>query len=118
LQQDKTIIIEGTIIIFIGFLYAVVNNRPKTKVFAGGVGFVLLMALLDAFGGDVAKLAEALMTLATISVLIVEIPSLGQALISAQQAAVTLPTQSPILPPAVPPASPAPAPGHQPIKVS
>ena len=114
-QPDKVVLIDGVIIIFIGFLNAVVNNRPKTKVFAGGVGFILLMALLDAFGGDTAKLASALMTLATITVVMVETPALVQAVVAAQSASITLPTGvavpvgSPVSPPVTPP-SPRPKP--------
>lgn len=67
-------------IIAVGFVNATINNRPKTPVFAGGVGFLLLASLLDAFGGHAARLATAIVGLATVTVLIAEGPALIAAL--------------------------------------
>lgn len=85
MQPNGTILIGGTVIIAVGVANAVINNRPKTRVFAGGVGFLLLASVLDTFGGQAARFATALVGLATFTVLIVEGPSLIQALQNTQK---------------------------------
>jgi hypothetical protein len=84
-QPNNTILVGGSIIIAVGYVNAVINNRPKTPIFAGGVGFLLLASLLDAFGGNAAKFATAIVGLATFTVLIVEGPSLIAALQNSQK---------------------------------
>lgn len=83
-QPNSTILVGGLIIIGVGAVSAIVNNRPETPVFAGGVSFLLLASLLDAIGGKAAKLATALVVLATTTVVLVEGPALFQALQNAQ----------------------------------
>jgi hypothetical protein len=85
MQTNNTILVGGLLIISIGFINAVVNNRPKTPVFAGGVGFLLLASLIDSFGGQAAKLATSIVGLATVTVLIVEGPALVTALQNSQK---------------------------------
>jgi hypothetical protein len=69
---DNTILIEGGIIILFGTAYVVQHNKPETPVLAGAIGVLLLVGLLEVFGGGPAKLGKALLTLATFSVIIVE----------------------------------------------
>ena len=85
MQPNGTILVGGSIIIAVGVANAVINNRPKTPVFAGGVGFLLLASLLDAAGGQAARFATAIVGLATFTVLIVEGPSLLSALQNTQK---------------------------------
>ncbi len=80
MQPNNTILVGGVIIIAVGFVNALENKQPETKVLAGGVGFLLLASLLDAIGGGAAKLATALVGLATVTVVLVEGPSLFKAL--------------------------------------
>lgn len=84
MQPNKGILVGGLIIIGVGAVSAIVNNRPETPVFAGGVGFLLLASLLEAIGGKAAKLATALVGLATVTVILVEGPALFQAIKTAQ----------------------------------
>jgi hypothetical protein len=84
MEVNKSILIGGIVIISVGAVYAIVKGRPETPVFAGGVGFLLLASLLDVLGGGFSKLATALVGLATVSVIIVESPTLFSALQTAQ----------------------------------
>lgn len=84
-MANGSILVGGSIIIAVGVANAVINNRPKTPVFAGGVGFLLLASLLDAAGGQAARFATAIVGLATATVLIVEGPALIQAIQNPQK---------------------------------
>lgn len=84
-QPNNTILIGGLLIISVGFVNATINNRPKTPVFAGGIGFLFLASLLDTFGGNASKFATAIVGLATFTVLLVEGPALVTALQNAQK---------------------------------
>lgn len=83
-SPNKTVLIGGMIILSVGFVYATVHNRPKTKVLVGGLGFMLLASILESFGDGPAKLASAITGVATITVLLVEGPDLFKAITTAQ----------------------------------
>lgn len=85
MQPNQLIVSGGVVIITVGFISAVVNNRPKTKVFAGGIGIMLFASLIELAGPQAAKLAEAFVGLAVIAVLLVELPDLVTALNKAQK---------------------------------
>ncbi len=84
MQSDRAILAGGIVIITVGFVSAAVNNRPKTKVFVGGTGIVLLSSLVAMAGGGAEKIAVAFMGLATVTVLLVELPDVFKALNKAQ----------------------------------
>lgn len=84
MQPNKTILVGGIVIISVGAVNAAVNNRPETPVFAGGIGFLVLAAILDALGGGPSKIATALVGLATVTVVLVEGPAVFKAIQNAQ----------------------------------
>ncbi|SRR6266567_1131202 len=84
MQSDRAILAGGVVIITVGFVSATVNNRPKTKVFVGGTGIVLLASLVSMAGGNAQKIATAFMGLAVVTVLLVELPDVFKALSKAQ----------------------------------
>lgn len=73
-MPNKTILIGGAIIIGVGVIRAATQSKPETPVFAGGVAFLLIAALLDALGPGPAKVATALVALAATTVVVVEAP--------------------------------------------
>ncbi len=85
MQPNQAILAGGVVIITVGFISATVNNRPKTKVFAGGIGIMLFASLIEMAGGQAAKLATAFMGLAVVTVLLVELPDVFTALTKAQK---------------------------------
>jgi hypothetical protein len=97
-SNSKFVLVGGLIILSVGFVYATVHNRPKTKVLVGGIGFMLLASILDAFGDGPSKLANAITMVAVVSVLIGEGPDLFTALTTAQTS--TAPTDVTAPPPA------------------
>lgn len=74
MNSNQAILAGGVVIISVGFVSATVNNRPKTPVFVGGAGIVLLASLVSMAGGNAAKLSTAFMGLAVVAVLLVELP--------------------------------------------
>jgi len=84
MQVNKTILIGGVVIIVVGAVNALVNNRPQTPVFAGGLGVVLVASLVDLLGSGPAKIATAIMGLAVVTVLLVEGPAVLAAIQNAQ----------------------------------
>jgi hypothetical protein len=70
--MDSLILVEGGIIILFGVAYVVQNNRPVTPVLAGSIGILFLVSLLEAFGGNIARVGKALLTLTTFTVVIAE----------------------------------------------
>lgn len=83
--MDNIILVEGGIIILFGTVYVIQHNRPVTPVIAGSVGLLLLVGLLDAFGGGYAKVGKALLSLATFTVVIAEGSSVFSAINNATQ---------------------------------
>ena len=70
--MDNVVLVEGGVIIGLGVLYTVQNNRPVTPVFVGGVGLLLLVSLLEVLGGNAFLIGKALLSLATFSIVIAE----------------------------------------------
>lgn len=70
--MDNVILVEGGIILVLGVVYVIQNNRPVTPVFVGAIGVLLIVSLLEVFGGIWATVGKALLSLATFSVLIAE----------------------------------------------
>lgn len=89
MQANKTILVGGLVIISIGAINAAVNKKPETPVFAGGIGVLLLASLLDAISPQTSKIATGLVSLAALTVVLVEGPSLFTALANAQKASPT-----------------------------
>lgn len=83
-MEEKAILVGGVVVISIGLLNAIVRNRPKTKVFAGGIGVILITSLLASFGPGPAKVAVGFMGVAVTAVLLVEAPPVLGALNKAQ----------------------------------
>lgn len=83
--MDNLILIEGGIIIGLGVIYVIQNNRPLTPVFVGGVGLLLIVSLLEVVGGIWATIGKALLTLATGTIVISEGGALLQGLQTALQ---------------------------------
>ena len=77
---DNTILLEGGIIILFGTAYAIQHNRPETPIIAGSIGLLVLVGLLEVFGGGPAKIGKALLTLATFTVVIAESPAVFSAI--------------------------------------
>lgn len=95
MQSNQAILAGGVVIISVGFVSATVNNRPKTPVFAGGVGIVLFASLIDLAGGKAATLATAFMGLAVTAVLLVELPDVFASLTKVQKSKGTSTTSYP-----------------------
>ena len=74
--SERFIIVGGVIILAVGITNAWVNNKPIGKVALGGIGVVLILSLLSAFGVAATALANGLMVLAVVAVLMVELPGL------------------------------------------
>lgn len=74
--SERFIIVGGAIILAVGIANAWLNNKPIGKVALGGIGVVLILSLLSAFGVAATALANGLMVLAVVAVLMVELPGL------------------------------------------
>lgn len=83
-MPEKVILTGSLLIIGVGVVNAAVNKRPETRVFAGGVGVLVLATLLSVTGDLGSKLAAGLVSVTTLTVLIVEGPAIFQALQNAQ----------------------------------
>lgn len=70
--MDNVILVEGGIILVFGAVYVIQNNRPVTPVFVGAIGLILIVGLLEVFGGIPAEIGKALLSLATFSVVVAE----------------------------------------------
>ena len=72
--MNKKIAVVGFIIVGGGLIKAWTANPPQaiTPVIIGGYVFILLLALLDAFGGPLGNLAGALAIVAGIYVVLTE----------------------------------------------
>jgi len=78
MQSNKTVLLGGAVIIAVGFAKALTSGGNPTKVFAGGVGIILLASLLELAGSGASRVASGLVGVATITVLLVEAPSIYQ----------------------------------------
>lgn len=94
MQSNKTVLLGGTIIIVAGFAKAVTSGGSPTRVFAGGVGIILLASLIELGGPRASALASGLVGLATVTVLLVELPVVYKSITNAQnkKAATSPPT--------------------------
>ena len=86
MNPSASILVGGMVIIGVGAVAAISGNKPLTPVFAGGIGFLLLASLIEMIGGGAARLAVALVGLATVTVVFVEGPALFAAISNAQKA--------------------------------
>lgn len=72
--MNKKVVVAAVIITGSGVVNAWTNQKPITPVIIGGYIFVLVLAVMDAFGGPLADLAGALAMLAALYVLLTEFP--------------------------------------------
>lgn len=72
--MSKTVIVAGFVIAGSGVVNAWMNHKPVTTVIIGAYLFVLVLAVLEMFGGGIGQLADALAMLAVVYVLLTEFP--------------------------------------------
>lgn len=74
--MNKQIVAATLLIGATGIVKSYTSNPPKpiTPVIIGSYVFLLLLALLDMFGGSLSQLASALAMLVTISVVLTQFP--------------------------------------------
>lgn len=72
--MNTKIIVSSVVIVSSGVLKAIEQHKAISPVVEAGYIFMLLLSLLDVFGGKVAQLASALALLAMVSVLINQFP--------------------------------------------
>lgn len=80
MQSNRIVLLGGAVIIVVGFIKATTSGGNPTRVFAGGVGIILLASLLELMGSAGSRLASGLVGIATITVVLVEAPSVYQAI--------------------------------------
>jgi hypothetical protein len=80
MQSNRTVLLGGAVIIVVGFIKATTSGGSPTRVFAGGVGIVLLASLLELAGNIGNRMATGLVGIATITVVLVEAPAVYQAI--------------------------------------
>lgn len=78
MQSNKTVLLGGAVIISVGFAKALTSGGSPSKVFAGGVGIILLASLIELAGEGASRVASGLVGVATITVLLVEAPAIYQ----------------------------------------
>lgn len=71
---NRHIIFAGAVIGTAGIINGWSHNRANTPVVVGTFVFVLMLALIDAVGGPVSRLASALAMIAVLVVLLDEFP--------------------------------------------
>lgn len=72
--MNKKIVVATLIIGGSGVVNGMVNGKPITPVIVGSYIFLLLMSVLDMFGGPLSALAGGLALVATVFVIINEFP--------------------------------------------
>lgn len=72
--MNKQIVIATAVIAGSGIISSWQKKQPITPVILGAYVFMLLLAILDAFGGDISKLASALALLAMTAVVVNQFP--------------------------------------------
>jgi hypothetical protein len=85
MQSNRIVLLGGAVIIVVGFVKASTSGGSPTRVFAGGVGIVLLASLLELAGNAGSRLASGLVGIATLTVILVEAPSIYQAIAKGTQ---------------------------------
>lgn len=73
-MPSRFVIIAGFVIAGSGVVNAWTNKKPITPIIIGAYVFVLVLAVLDMFGGGIATLANALAMLAVVYILLTEFP--------------------------------------------
>jgi hypothetical protein len=81
--MNSKIIVAAVVVGGSGFLNHLLNNQPVTRVIIGTYIFLLVLAIMDTFGGPFVQLSSALAMLAMVYVLLTEFP--WQALINVVQ---------------------------------
>ncbi len=75
MKPKNHILIDGSVILSVGLLKAAKDKKPLSLVVEGSLVLVILMSLLESLDPmHLGKVASALSTLATITVLIAELP--------------------------------------------
>ena len=72
--MNRSIIVAAFVIAGSGVVNAWSNQKPITPIIIGTYVFILIMAVMDMFGGGLADLASALSMLAVTYVLLTEFP--------------------------------------------
>lgn len=72
--MNKKIIVATLVIAGSGVVNAWIKKQPITKVILGSYIFVLVLSVIDMFGGPLSQLATALAMLAVTYVLVSEFP--------------------------------------------
>ena len=85
MNGNKALLIGGSVLVTLGFVSAVSHNKPKTPVFAGAIGVLLLASLVATFGEAFARAAAGIVILAATTAVFVEGPELVTALTTAQK---------------------------------
>lgn len=81
------IIVAVVVIASVGSLRAFLTGRPITRVLVGAVLVVILLSIMDLFGGPFSQLAGDLAMLAMIATLLLELPDVFPALVAKTPAA-------------------------------
>lgn len=68
--MNNHIIAAGLIIVGSGVVQAWTSKKPITPVIIGGYVFMLILSILDMFGGQISTIASALAMLAVVYVLL------------------------------------------------
>lgn len=74
MNVNKQVIASTLVIMAVGVLHAWTSKPPQgiTTVIMGGYGVMLVLAVIDMFGGGMQKLASALSLLAVVAVILLE----------------------------------------------
>lgn len=76
MNGEQKLLVAGSIVIGVGVLNAVNQQKVLTPVLLGGLTFVILLSLLAAFSTQAASLAGDLALLAAASSLLIELPGI------------------------------------------
>lgn len=68
--MNNTIVVAALVITSAGVVNATTNKTSISRVVMGGYVFLLVLSLIDVFGGPVAKIASALSMVAMLYVLL------------------------------------------------
>lgn len=72
--MNKKVVASAVLIGFVGVSQAAIGGRAITPVVTGAYVFLLMLAILDMFGGQASTLAGALAMLAVVYVLLTQFP--------------------------------------------
>lgn len=74
-MPDRLILISGGVILSLGFIKGAITQKPLTPVVEGGLVAILLLSLLDSFGGSWEKFASSLAVVAMLAVIYSDLPT-------------------------------------------